>query len=99
MPSLVVSPFALPRVSSGAFDHTSLLRMIEWRWDLDPLTVRDATARNLAEALKFGKPRLDAARFAVPVGPFGAPCPTAAASAVDEWQALRAMAAGFGWPV
>src|SRR5438034_2245038 len=34
-------------------DHTSVLRMIEWRWGLNPLTVRDATANNLADELDF----------------------------------------------
>jgi phospholipase C len=28
------------------FDHTSVLRLIEWRWNLAPLTVRDATANS-----------------------------------------------------
>ena len=27
--------------------------MIEWRWDLEPMTTRDANAKNLADALDF----------------------------------------------
>ena len=27
--------------------------MIEWRWNLTPMTARDANARNLAETLNF----------------------------------------------
>jgi hypothetical protein len=56
------------------FDHASILRMIEWRWGLDPLTVRDQTANNLAEALDFIRPRLQAPQYLVaPV--VGAACP------------------------
>jgi hypothetical protein len=33
--------------------------MIEWRWGLAPLTLRDANARNLAEVLDFSNPRSD----------------------------------------
>jgi phospholipase C len=35
------------------FDHTSILKLIEWRWGLDPLTARDASEdiSNLALAL------------------------------------------------
>jgi phospholipase C len=102
VPSLIVSPFA-PReqVSSTVFDHTSVLRMIEWRWALDPLTVRDRTANNLAEALDFTATDLDAPRVPVPAGPFGAPCqPALARPAVpDHWESLRVIASNSGWPL
>jgi phospholipase C len=40
--------------------------MIEWRFALEPLTVRDADANNLAEVLDFHtKPDLTAARYHV----------------------------------
>ena len=45
--------------------------MIEWRWGLAPLTVRDATTNNLADLLDFAQPDLAAPAFAVPAGPFG----------------------------
>lgn len=102
VPCLLVSPFApRERVSHVAFDHTSVLSMIEWRWDLAPLTVRDAGARNLATVLDFRTPSVHAPQFAVPTGPFGAPCPVVSAApiALDEWTPLRDMAATFGWPV
>jgi phospholipase C len=72
--------------------------MIEWRWGLAPLTVRDGTANNLAEILNFAAPNLAAKPFSVPAGPFGTLCLTAAA-AREEWQPLRQMAADCGWPV
>jgi phospholipase C len=42
--------------------------MIEWRWGLEPMTVRDRTARNLAEALDFKLRReaITLPAFAVP---------------------------------
>jgi len=58
LPVSVISPFSrgvpeAPRISSEVFDHTSILKLIEWRWGLDPLTARDASndIANLAIAL------------------------------------------------
>jgi phospholipase C len=67
VPCLVISPRA-PRqaIAHGTYDHTSVLKMIEWRFALEPLTVRDADANNLAEVLDFHtKPDLTAARYHV----------------------------------
>jgi phospholipase C len=96
---MVVSPFARSRVSSLDLDHTSILQMIEWRWGLPPLTVRDQTANNLAEILDFSRPDLKAKQFRVPAGPFDTACPTARAAARDEWASLRQMATDLGWPL
>src|SRR6184192_3337261 len=53
-PAVVVSPFARRSyVAHGVYDHTSVLKLIEWRWHLDPLSLRDRKARNLAEVLDF----------------------------------------------
>jgi phospholipase C len=101
--ALLVAPWAPAGVVSHVqFDHTSVLRMIEWRWDLEPLTVRDQTANNLAEALDFTQTRSHAPLFAVPAGPFGAPCPVPAAPASPESAdlgGLGGLAAGYGWPI
>ena len=60
VPTLIVSPFsrgnpASPRINSLLYDHTSVLKLIEWRWRLEPLTPRDASdeVANLASALNF----------------------------------------------
>ena len=60
VPTLIVSPFARgnpksPRINSLLYDHTSVLKLIEWRWGLSPLTARDASQEvaNLAHALNF----------------------------------------------
>ena len=63
---------------TNVYDHTSVLKMIEWRWGLPALTPRDAAARNLAEVLDFtSAPNAQRPAYAVP--PFvGRPaCPPA----------------------
>ncbi len=58
VPTIVLSPFARRGyVEHAVYDHTSLLKLLEWRFGLPPLTRRDAAARNLAEALDFTNPR------------------------------------------
>ncbi len=108
VPSLLISPWSQRRrvFSGGPYDHTSVLKLIEWRWDLKPLTVRDETANNLGEVLDFGARNLRAPQFLVPLGPFGAPCPPtppaaplAPLTAGDHWTALRESARSSGWPV
>jgi phospholipase C len=46
---------ATPRIDSNLYDHTSVLKLIEWRYNLAPLTSRDASneVANLAVALNF----------------------------------------------
>jgi len=70
--------------------------MIEWRWGLEPLTVRDAAAANVAEVLQFARPELSAKPRAVPEGPFGQLCVSGLAN--EEWSPLLQMAADFGFP-
>ena len=67
VPTVVASPFSVgsasfPRVNSTVFDHTSVLKLIQWRWNLQPLTARDASADigNLASVLDFASPRTTA---------------------------------------
>ena len=97
VPCIVVSPFAAPGVSSLELEHCSILRMIEWRWSLEPLTIRDATANNLAEVLDFSLNRLPPRPYRVPEGPFGAPCPGIPGGG-DKWAVLFQMALDLGWP-
>ncbi len=40
-------------VHGGPHEHTSILKMIEWRWGLEPRTTRDRKDRNLVEVLNF----------------------------------------------
>ena len=68
-------------VAHGVYDHTSILKMIEWRFGLPPLTVRDAAANNLADELaaarRSGGRRSSTSR----PGPFGGACPVPAPAA------------------
>jgi phospholipase C len=100
VPALVISPWS-PRntVAHGLYDHTSVLKMIEWRWNLRPLTVRDSQANNLAEVLDFSQKNLTAPLFNVPAGPFGGACAPVSAASADNSSAALQMAADFGFPV
>ncbi len=66
VPCIIASPFtriggAQPAVTHVFYDHTSILKLIEWRWGLRPLSQRDASRAptdpgNLATALNFSRP-------------------------------------------
>lgn len=54
VPTIVVSPYAKKDyVSHVVHDHTSILRLIETKWNLGALTYRDANASNLLDTLDF----------------------------------------------
>ena len=61
VPTILASPFSQKNfVGTSLYDHTSILKMIEWNFNLQPLTPRDAAANNLAESLDFGQaPRVE----------------------------------------
>ena len=55
VPAVIVSPFARKDyVSTVTYDHTAILRLIQRKWNLPPLTARDEAAADLLEALDFG---------------------------------------------
>jgi phospholipase C len=57
VPTVVIAPFAKANyLSHVVHDHTSILRLIETKWNLGALTVRDANASNLLDALDFVNP-------------------------------------------
>lgn len=82
VPIVVASPFsagnpASPTINSLVFDHTSVLKLIEWRWNLPPLTPRDASSdvNNLAYVLDFNNPQTAVPTLSKPDTPFFAmPC-------------------------
>ncbi len=54
VPTVIISPFAKANyVSHVVHDHTSILRLVETKWNLGALTVRDANASNLLDMLDF----------------------------------------------
>jgi phospholipase C len=81
VPVFVVSPFsvgnpAMPRIDSNLYDHTSVLKLIEWRFNLPPLTSRDASDQiaNLALALNFTSPNYTVPSLPVISAPIPNPC-------------------------
>ena len=97
-PNLIVSPFARRGyVAHDTFDHTSVLRMIEWRFGLAALTVRDRNANNLATVLDFNHRNLAANSYSVPAIA-GIPCPSSGES-TEEFATLRQYATTLGFPL
>jgi len=101
VPCLIVSPLARRGfIGRKQYDHTSILSLIEWRWSLDPLSVRDATANNIAHALDFTRPKnLEVPSYSVPQGPFGTPCTAAATEMREELLELQLMAERYRFPI
>jgi len=68
IPTILIGPrVERHNVSHRTFDHTSILKFIEWRWGLPALTPRDAAANNIADALLFLRPpNLEAPQWTVP---------------------------------
>ncbi|WP_199835928.1 alkaline phosphatase family protein [Streptomyces sp. TP-A0356] len=97
-PCLVISPRAKRgHVAHGVYDHTSVLKAIEWRWHLPALTPRDAAANNIAEVLDFtNPPNLRAPQWSVP-DVVGLPCPPAVPADYEQWHAVRDLARSHGW--
>ncbi len=57
VPCAVVSPWARPDyVSHQVFDHTSILKLVETKWNLPALTRRDANANNMLDMFDFSRP-------------------------------------------
>ena len=81
VPAVVVSPYARrDHVSHVLYDHTSVLAMVERKWNLPALTYRDANANDLTgfldlKALARGRPTFPS------LPPLAAPGNTAAALA------------------
>ncbi len=54
VPAIVVSPYSKANfVSHQVYDHTSILRLVETKWNLPALTARDANANNMLDFLDF----------------------------------------------
>jgi phospholipase C len=56
VPAIIISPYA----RSGYVDHTqyqfeSMLKFIEWRFNIPPLTDRDRNANNILNAFDFNQ--------------------------------------------
>ena len=57
VPAVIVSPYAKPDyVCSEVLDHTSVLKLVEQKWNLPALTARDAAANSPLGALDLAAP-------------------------------------------
>ena len=64
VPTVIVSPLiaegtVLSAAATVPFDHTSILKTVETRWQLPALTARDAAAPGIAAVLTLTEPRTD----------------------------------------
>jgi phospholipase C len=60
VPCVLVSRWAKPNyVSHNTFDHTSILALVESKWNLAALTRRDANANNMLDMLDLSHPAFD----------------------------------------
>ena len=63
IPALLISPRIAPgtvfRAARGTIDHTSVLKTLETRWKVAPLTKRDRAAADLGDVLTLATPRTD----------------------------------------
>jgi phospholipase C len=56
VPMLIVSPFAKRGyVSHTQYEHSSVLKFVEDRYHLPPLTARDARASDMRDSFDFGQ--------------------------------------------
>ncbi|MEY2402574.1 MAG: phospholipase [Acidimicrobiaceae bacterium] len=95
VPTYLVSPFAPKgRVAHDQFDHSSILKLVEWRFGLESLTPRDRAARNPAAVLDFSRPNLvpPAMPVVMDPGPHLCGSPDIGMAADDVmWQELAAL--------
>jgi phospholipase C len=73
VPAVIVSPYARRDfVTSTVHDHTSILKLVERKWNLPPLTARDAAAADPLDALDLAGPPafLVPPRLAAPARPW-----------------------------
>jgi phospholipase C len=78
VPFLIISPYAKPGyVSSTQYEAASVLKFVEERFGLPPLTARDAGANDTTDAFDFNQSRLP------PLVLQPRSCPVPAASTVD----------------
>jgi phospholipase C len=85
VPCCVVSPYSKrDHVSHVVYDHTSILKFIETKWNLPAMTYRDANANNMLDFLDFDAatpPFAEPPALAAPLNPFVGPLPSSSTGA------------------
>jgi phospholipase C len=93
VPAGVVSPYARPDyVSHVVHDHTSVLKLIETKWNLPALTNRDAAADDLLDSVDLTRPPhfLHPPKLAAPADPAAsAGCLSSGAGTIPPPGAVR----------
>jgi phospholipase C len=96
VPTVLISPLIAEgtvfRVPAGSvpFDHTSILKTVEERWNLPPLTQRDAVAPSLADVLSLTTVRTDDVLAGVTVPTAATAGPAAEAELPSHLQEVQA---------
>jgi len=100
VPCIVVSPWARrDYVSHQVFDHTSILKLIETKWNLPALTYRDANANDMTDFFDFSSstpPFADPPRLTAPQNPLVGPLP--ASSSASGFHPLCTSRPGYTLP-
>jgi phospholipase C len=105
VPTVVASPWTrgnplFPRVEHMSFDHTSVLKLIEWRLRLAPLTARDSSTDvgNLAEVFQWSLLDGRVPRLPRVLPPRPRACPSEA-TRFEDWAGLIELGVESGWPI
>jgi phospholipase C len=84
VPCVVISPYAKQDyVSHIVYDHTSILKFVETKWNLPAMTYRDANAQNMLDFLDVHRKRppfADPPKLRAPLNPFVGPLPASSGS-------------------
>jgi phospholipase C len=109
VPAIIASPFTRGdnKIDSTVYDHTAVLKLIEWRWGLSPLTLRDASNEigNPVAKFNFSAPDTSVPSLPQPATVPGLPCflqgPEARATTTQqhptEFGALKQSSAVHDW--
>ncbi len=88
IPALLISPRIAAgtvfRAKRGVIDHTSVLKTLELRWGLAPLTARDKAAADLGDVLTLAQPRQDDPLVGVEIPRADSPHPNQSQPSVIE---------------
>jgi phospholipase C len=99
IPAVVLSPYARRRyVDHGTYGFESILRMIEYKFGLAPLTRRDRYASNIARSFNWDRKPADPPELPRPAQVASPPCPgegNASARSYPDHDLMRMYTSGY----
>ncbi|HVE69502.1 MAG TPA: alkaline phosphatase family protein [Solirubrobacteraceae bacterium] len=99
IPALAVSPYARRgHVHHSIYGFESILKMIEWRFGLPPLTKRDRYAQNIARSFDWTSPPRSAPSLPTPPDVVSQPCSASSrphGAAVEPHDLMRLHTSGY----